>query len=376
MISRKEINELVSQSEPVNITFTLSTHRTGEEAQQDPIRFRNMITLAEKKLKERGLKPKEIEELLAPARQKLDYQDFWLHAEEGLAVYINSSASHFFKLPYELAEHVYVDDHFMVTPLLPMVSLDGTFNILALSLKNIRLFSCTRELVREITPGDIFTTIEDYVEEMPQAQLQFHTNTTGDEAVYFGHGSGGDENKKIVVQKYMRGVEESVTEKLRNIGGPLILAGTEDILSLYRGLNNYKHTVDSVIKGSPAEAKPSDLQKEGWTVIQEYFLEDMYRAIKGYEKENDERSSNNLTQIIESTLLGKTDTLFLALNESSWGRYDMENNTVHYSANNGDAEQELLNWTALKVMEFGGQVYVLQKRDMPSQSTAAALFRF
>ncbi|MEX2600083.1 MAG: hypothetical protein WD355_00465 [Balneolaceae bacterium] len=375
MASRNRIDNLISGTKNINITITLPTHKKGEEVQQDPIRFKNLLTKAAEKLDEAGLREKEIEELLKSSQQLLGDPGFWNYAEEGLAVYINEKIFELFQLPYTLSEQVYVNDHFLITPLLPMVSLDGTYSILTLSQKNLRLLHCTRNGVQDITPGDIFTNLEDFLEESPQAHLQFHTGAANEEAMFFGHG-GNEEDKKTVVTKYFRGVEESVTERLRKNGGPLILAGTEEIVPLYQAINNYKHTVDEPIKGYPGEVKDKELQESGWKIIQSWFLKDMYSAIDRYKRESGERISNNLSRIIESTVMGKTDTLFLAKDEESRGYYDDESNTVQYSSNSNGSQNDLLNWTALKVMDQGGKVYVLPKEEMPHQTTVAALFRF
>lgn len=376
MTSKSKIDELISKTAKTNITITLPTHKKGEEVQQDPIRYKNLLNEAEKMLRNQELKESEVDALLKEPRKLIQDLSFWNYAEEGLAVYVNEDIFELFPLPYGLKEQAYLQDHFLITPLLPMISLDGTYNILSLSQKDLRLLRCTRKTVKDITPGDIFTNIEEFIEESPQEHLQFHTGAAKDEAVFFGHG-GNAEDRKVVVQKYFRGVEESVTAKLKKYNEPLILGGTEEIVSLYRSINNYKRTVEERIKRYPGEMKDKELQQAGWNVVQNYFLKEMYHSLEEFKGQASERTSNNLSQIVESTVMGKTDTLFIAKDEQSWGFYDEENHTVQYAGHsNGDHQNELLNWTALKTFEKGGNVYVLPKEEMPHQSTVAALFRF
>jgi hypothetical protein len=301
--------------------------------------------------------------------------NFWNHAEEGMAVFINESLFEIFELPYNLNEQVYVNDHFLITPLLPMISLEGSYHILALSQKNLRLLKCSRKEAIDVTPDDIFTNIEDFIEEKPEIQLQFHTGASNEDAMFFGHG-GSEEDKKVIAEKYLRGVEESITKKLKNAGDPLILAGTEEILPVYRSLNKYKRLLETPIIGYPGEMKDKELQEAGWKIIKDYFLKEMYNAIDQFKDEDSERVSNNLSQIVESTLMGKTDTLFIAKDEVSWGLYDEEKHTVHFSNNSNGENYELLNWTALRAFEQGGKVFVLPKSEMPHASTIAALYRY
>lgn len=375
MTSKNKIDELISKTKETNLTITLPTHKKGEEVQQDPIRYKNLLNEAEKKLQNQGLKDKEIDNMLSEPRKLIQDLEFWNHAEEGLALFLNEDAYELFYTPYNLRDQVYLNDHFLITPLLPMISLDGTYNILALSQKDLRLLNCSRNSFRDITPGDIFINIEDFIEETPQAQLQFHTGAANEDAMFFGHGGGG-EDRKVVAQKYLRGVEESVTARLRKYGEPLILAGTEEIVSLYRSINHYKRTMEERIKRYTGEVQNRELQQAGWEIVQNYFLKEMYQSLEEFKDQSNERISNNLSQIVESTVMGKTDTLFIAKDEQSWGFYDGENHTVQYTGQSNGKQNELLNWTALKTIEKGGNVYVLPKEEMPHQATVAALFRF
>jgi hypothetical protein len=375
MISRKRIDQLINKADELNISITLPTHKKGEEVQQDPIRFKNLLNSVEKELRENGLKDTEIDKYLKEPKKLLDDLQFWNHADEGMAIYINKNFFEIFELPYKLSEQAYVNDHFLITPLLPMISLEGSYHILALSQKNVRLLKCNRMEAVDVTPDDIFTSIEEFIEEKPEVQLQFHTGAGNHEAMFFGHG-GSDEDKKVIVEKYLRGVEESITKKVKESGDPLILAATEELIPVYKSLNKYNRLLDDSISGSPGEMKDKELQEAGWKIIRQFFLKDMYKAIDQFKDEGSERVSNNLSQIVESTVMGKTDTLFIAKDEVSWGVYDEDQHTVHFSNSRNGKNNELLNWTALKAYEQGGKVFVLPKSEMPYVSTVAALFRF
>src|SRR5690625_6759883 len=102
------------------------------------------------------------------------------------------------QLPYPVQEQAYVADHFLITPILSMISMDGSFFVLAVSRQNLRLLRCTRNEVADVTPAGISTSVEDYLEEDPERQIQFHTGTHGQKAMYFGH-DDKDTEKMIVV---------------------------------------------------------------------------------------------------------------------------------------------------------------------------------
>lgn len=376
MITRETIEELARQSSSLNITITMPTHKKGEEAQQNPIRFKNLINSAKSKLADKGFRTQQVEDWMKKPEQLLEDLNYWNHTDKGFVLYMNESVYRIFQLPYAVSEQVYMNDHFLVTPLFPMISMSGSWYVLALSAKNVRLLRCTREQVEDVTPDDIFRSIDDYVDEKPEVQLQFHTGASRKDVTFFGHG-GSDEEKKTLLKKYLHGVEESVTRDVKESGDPLLVAATEEVFSMYRSINKYKRLHTEPIEGHSGDLKDHELKDAGWEKIKTVFLKEMYRAIDQFSSQEREVVSNNLSEIVESTVMGKTDTLFVAMDEVRWGHYDENEHTVHLeNGQNSDHSTELLNWTVLKAIEQGGQIYVLPKQDMPKHSNIAALYRF
>lgn len=375
MVSERTIRDLINQKGETLVTITLPTHEKGEESKQDPIRFKNLISEAEKKLEERVKKNGFAEKFLKPAKELLDTPMFWSHQKNGLAVYITEDSFNYYKLPYEVNEQVLVNDHFLITPLLPMTSMDGTFTVLAASRKNVRLLRCSRNSVHDITPQDIETSVSDYLEVDPQKQLQFHSGAKGQSAVYHGH-NANEEDKMVVVEAFYREVEKELTEVLNKANDPLIIVGLVENANLYEKVNSYNRLVDEKVNHNPDELSDKELRDKGWEVVRHYFLSEMYQSLNKFSEYGEDRVSNNLGEIIESTVMGKSSTIFISRGETKWGKYDEENHTVHYSTNPNGEDVELLNWLSITGFKTGSKVYVLPKEEMPIRSTVAAEFRF
>lgn len=375
MVSEKTISELIDQNGEIFVTIALPTHKKGEESKQDPIRFKNLLVEANQKLAKKISGNINIEKLLKPARELLDKPLFWSHLEQGMAVYITDNSFHVYKLPYPVEAQVFVNDHFLITPLLPMTSMDGTFNLLSVSRQKLRLLQCTRNGIIDITPDNISTSVDDYLEVDPEKQLQFHSGSRGQKAVYFGH-NANDEDKMIVVEMYFREVEKEITTILNQSQNPLVLVGLAENISLYRKINSYSRVLDSEVQTHPDELSEKILSDKAWDIIKNYFLADMYRTLENYSESSTEMYSNNLGEIVEATVMGKSNTIFIAKDEQKWGFYDKENHTVQYSNNGSDDDVELLNWLSITGLKTGSKVYMLSKEEMPTRSTVAAEFRF
>src|SRR6056297_1731212 len=375
MISRKKIEELINFVGDILTTITLPTHKTGEEAKQDPIRYKNLLNKTADKLSQKGLKEREIKSYLEEAYKLLDNQSFWVHIDHGLVVYISENKTDIYQVPYSVNEMTYVNDHTLITPLLPMISLQGVYAVLAVSRQNIRLLECTRNECTDITPEDVPRSLESYYDDMPNAPVQFHTRASGEKAMFFGHGAG-KEDEKEAVEQFLGKVENSITPILNRKKIPLVVIGLEENVAMYKKANRYNRLIDDVVNSNPDQLSEADLQKGGWEKVKNYFLKDLYEAKELFKDASNEFTSNNLTEIIKSTVMGKTGTLFVSTNEMSWGHYNSENNEIEYSTRSENGSMDLINWTAIKAIEKGGQVYALPKEEMPYKVPAAALFRF
>ncbi len=180
MITRDTILSLVGKAQNPSVSIYLPTHVKGEEVQQDPIRFKNLLKKAEQQLQDHEIEQEKIDQLLNKARKLLDQPMFWQHADKGLAVFITDDLFEYYRVPLNFKEHVMVEDHFLITPLLPMTTLDGTYCILTLSQKNMRLLKCTRDSVEPIVLDDAPTSLEEFQQyDVYEEHLQHHSGQGG-----------------------------------------------------------------------------------------------------------------------------------------------------------------------------------------------------
>jgi len=378
MITRENILNLAKKENTHCVSIYLPTHKAGEEVQQDPIRLKNLLTQAVKQLKDRDVREKEIDELLDDARKLLDNPKFWRHNEKGLALFISDGEFEYYRIPHAFNERVMVDDHFLITPLVPMITLEGSFCILALSQKKMRLLKCTRASVEEIELEEAPESLEEFLKyDVNESNLQHHAGQGANaQAIFHGQGGSRDTNTEEVIN-YLKAVENEVTSILRKRNDPLILAGVNEAMAEYRKVNNYSRLLDQTVSGNPDPKSNEEIKDEGWKVIKSYFLKGMYEDIERFgDLSGSDKQSDNLSQIVEAAYYGKVESLFVPIGEHSWGWFDMERDTVHHSAEPQNGEHDLINMAAIKTLTQSGNVYALDKEDMPNGSSIAAIFRY
>ena len=105
--------------------------------------------------------------MLTKPQRLLPDPGFWQHQSDGLAVFLSADTFHFFRLPIRFDELVVIVNRFHVKPLLPFLTSDGLFHILALSQNQVRLLEGTGFSVDEI---HLEGTIPSFSEVLPEVQ--------------------------------------------------------------------------------------------------------------------------------------------------------------------------------------------------------------
>ncbi len=253
LISREEIKTLVEQPKLNSVSIYMPMETAGPEVRQNPIRFKNLIKEAESRLIDAGLEQKEAIALLALAHE-LDQPDFWEQVgEQGLALFISPDIFRYYTLPLNFDELVVVTDRFHIKPLLQILNGNGRFYLLTLSQKDVKFFEGTRYSVKEVEVENMPKSLDEvlnYDETAKEGQFRIATskggtsNSFSQPGAFHGQGSPDrDERQKNILQ-FFYAIDGALQEKLRLAQAPLVLAGVEYLLPLYREANTYKHLME------------------------------------------------------------------------------------------------------------------------------------
>jgi hypothetical protein len=382
LLTREVLKTLVESDSKPRVSIFMPTHRAGEEIHQDPIRLKNLISRAEERLIAVELRRPAAKELLGPLRDLVEDEDFWQHQSDGLALFASPGTSRDYSLPLELEELVVVADNFHLKPLLPLLSGDGRFYILAVSQNDIRLLEGARHQVREIELQDVPESLAEALRyDDPERSVQFHTQTRtirdGRRAMFHGHGVVTDEDKNNLL-RYFHKVDQGVQDLLSDERAPLLLAGVDYLLPIYREANTYPHLLDAGITGNPEELRPEELHGQAWKVIQPHFEEAQHEAVTLYEElaANSERTSRDIQEIVSAAHYARIDTLFVAVGLHRWGTFNADNNTIEVHGEAQPGDEDLLDAAAVHTLLNDGTIYAVQPEAVPDGAPAAAIFRF
>lgn len=378
-----QLKGLAQVKQSLSISIFLPTHRAGQDTQQDPIRFKNLLREAEQWLLDSGIGPREAGAFLQPAQALLENGHFRQHQNDGLAVFMASDDFHYYRLPFSVEELLIIAQAYYVKPVLPLFTNNGHYYILAISQNEVRLFEGTRYSVSQIdlpkaTPKSLDEALQfDDLEK----QLQVHTGTAQGgvrDGMFHGHGLG-DEEQKVRIERYLNLVDSSLKEIFRDQQAPLVLAGVDYLLPIYHKVSEYATIMEESITGSPEQFRPEELQEQAWPIVEPYFRQEMETVVEQYQQlVGTGKATDNIEEIVAAAFYGRVDKLVLATNTQVWGIFDPDTgNVVHYQeAQSQEDNLPLLDFAAMQTLQNGGSVYALSQEEMPTNSSVLAVFRY
>jgi hypothetical protein len=295
-----------------------------------------------------------------------------------LAVFCTPDFFEYYKVSQEFDNFAYVDDRFFVTPLLPMLARDGSFYMLALSQKNVRLLDCTRETQAEVDLKDIPENFEEFQQEFTY-ERHSGGRTMGAGGSMSFHGLGDDQKEEQLkkISEYISQVETGVTNYMKRQGDPLVLAGVTDIVSAYKEYNKYNNLLEEFVRGNSDEKSDKELREEGWEIVKPHFLSVIDEELDRYaDLSSTEKISSDLEDVVKAARYGRIDTLFVPIGQYRWGKFDEQEDAVFTDDQQQDGFHDLYNYAALHTLSKDGKVYALNGEKMPKYSSIAAIYRY
>lgn len=385
LLSRFEIERLTDTYNTWHVSLYLPTHSGGAAKEQDPIRLKNALQEAEERLLDTDLQPEEAEDLLAPARNLIDNENFWKRQSQGLALFLAEDFLRYYQMPLDFQERVVVSDHFHIKPLLPGLSNNGRFYVLALDQEEIELYQGSRYSISEINLEQIPEGLAEILKwDDPEQRLNLHTGSKsvvdgGVSAIFHGHGVASEDDPDEYITRYFHRVDEGVSDWLAGEEAPLVLAGVEYLLPLYQEANSYPHILSEGIKKDPQALTPAELHARAWEIVEPLFKDDQEEAYNAYYHLADsepDRTSQAIEEIVPAAYFERVEVLFVALDAVRWGRFDPENSEVELHEEAQPKDKDLLDLAAAHTLQNGGTVYAVERDDIPGESPLAAVFRF
>ncbi len=386
ILSKQDIKELVEKEKGTCASIYLPTFRAGRDVDQNQITFKNLLREVERGFRESGLRRDQIASLLEGPNQLLADSAFWRDQIDGLAVFISEDGFSYHRLPLKFEPLALIGKRFHLKPVMPMLSNDGRFYLLALNLSGLQLFQGTHYSISRLGLKNMPESLEESMKyDDPERQIQYHSGVSSPgsrvkfKPTFHGQGVARDEDKKYILQFFQK-VDKGVKSLLGSENSPLVLAGVDYLLPLYRKVNSYPFLLEDGIPGNTEDKSTGQLRREGWELVRPGFRQKQEKAAEEYlalAGRNQGNSSSNLEEVVPAACFGRVQSLFVPVERHVWGKFNPDSGEVKIGDKKEITSDDLIDLAAVQTLFHGGDVFAVKDEHMPgSAEHAAAVFRF
>lgn len=126
------------------------------------------------------------------------------------------------------------------------------------------------------------------------------------------------------------------------------------------------------------DALPIDaLRDRAWRVVEPHYLARLAGLVEQFGVARSKRlGADELAQVAEATVVGRVATLLIEADRQIPGRVDAATGRIEFDDLAHPEVDDLLDDLGELVLKMGGEVVVVPAERMPTQTGAAAIYRF
>jgi hypothetical protein len=325
VLTKERFAELANYESNCCVSIFLGAHQAGVEVNEhfDPINFKNQLQEASRRLAEKGYDQGMIQRLLEPGFDLIRDENFWTELSPGFAIFIADGFFKYIKMPIPpVTEELVIEPTFYVTPLIPIMSSTEYFYVLVISKQCAKLFKADAWGM-QIVPLELPQSVEEVKRVSGLDATTFRSGSSGSraprysqEGSYHGVGGGNPDGKDNMLV-YFEAVDDILWEKIFNKeNAPLVLAGVEYVLPIYRSACDYKNVWPEVLTGNRDSQDTKSLYKDAMEIMKPYFEQRVNRALEIYGNQSATGLTSSIAaDVIPAAYYAKISHLFVTKGE-------------------------------------------------------------
>lgn len=369
LITEKDFETLANIREDYCVSIYIPTHRTGRDVTsgKDALNFKNQIQKVKHTLQGLGMSESQAKDYLQRAYDLHDDGGFWHHQQEGLAVFLSKNHFSYHRLPCALEEFTCVSKSFHLLQLVPLMSGDGIYYILALSLEKVRLLEATHYYVNELDLGGRVQQGMKEVEKYYEFERSMENQGGLVPNPQNRNGQGElSPTKKDLVEEYFRNVVVGLKNIIISDRTPIVVAAVDYLHPIFREAANGLNVMPQGIHGNPDMMKPKELHSKSWELVESFFNKERERNREAYGNwAGTGKTSYDINRIVPAAFNGRVDTLFVGKGERQWGQFNTDTQEVELHEQFKYGDDDLVNRAAVQTILNGGNAYLVDKAEMP-----------
>ena len=365
-IRKAEVEDLLIHDKKPCITFILSPGVKELGLAVQIAQYRAFVREAEKKCEKYHLGQIETEELFAPLKALENDTFFWQENQYTILIFRNSDTFEIDTRKTRYESRVIVDDTFHIRHFVSDLDQKFRFHTLVIAQNTAVLYAGDTTELREIEHANLTQSKKEITEASDNMRRQFHTGASptrrgsGSIALFSGAGEDNDEARQDQL-RFLKKLDEEVTEVLGNTSDPLVLVGVEDTLIRYKKLSSHPNIQDITLRYRPEHTDLVKLHQDVFKIVDEQIIdrkEAMWNKIVAEADQPESKVVAGYDTLLKMADEGRIDTLFIAVDQPTLrGYYDpTEQKMVE-----DETGEDLLERLVRNAMKQGAHLYSAQE---------------
>ena len=292
-------------------------------------------------------------------------EEFWRYQANGLAVLVTPELMRTFRLPNSPKPLAEVADRFHLTPLIRAMTSPHDVFVLALAEESVRLIHAFANLPPERMQ---IAGLPKNAEEATR-RPSFHVRAPRRRLQNL-------EGEKVLLQKYVRKVEQAVHDALAGLNTPLVLASEEPMATMFRSFNTYPRLADEMIEGNPAQVTDRELEDAAIPILDRLYSRELKAVIGLYDELKPRRATTDVSYAAHAATAGAIEQLLVDLDAVVPGLVSDLDGTVTYSASDDAETYSVVDEVARRALLTGARVMGARSDELPDRAPLAAILRY
>lgn len=371
---------LLAKHEPPCLSLYQPTHRAFPDKQQDSIRFRNLVKELELSLA-RKYRDREMESLLRPFHELAENTEFWNYSLDGIAVFASPDLFKVYRLQRPVMELAIAADSFHTKPLMRILQSADRYHVLGLNRERVVLYEGNRYALDEVKlpPGFPRTAEKVAGDEAGDPERRNRAYGAEGPGQTAPHGTDdGEDFKHRDTERFFRAVDDAVLEQYsRPFNMPLLLAALPEHHHLFRSVSANPFLMPEAIDVHPDAVTLDQLRERAWKLVLPLYLDRLKGFIDQFEASRSEnRSGADLAEIARAAAAGRISTLLIEADRLTPGSFDPSTGSIEFGRLDDPSVDDLLDDLGEHALRTGGEVVIVPAERMPTDTGAAAIYRF
>jgi len=357
-LNTDRLTTLLAEQQSPCISLYQPTHRHRPDNQQDPIRYKNLLTQMETSLLEK-YPPRTVQSIMERFQELAGDSDFWNHRTDGLVILSSPDTFEIFDLQRPIEERLIIGNSFHVKPLLRVLQSADRYQILCLNRHEAKLYEGNRDALDPVDLEKVPSTITEALgSELtdPHTTVASYGSGAGgsDHAMHHGHGGKKDEVDNDM-DRFFRSIDRGISEHhSRPSGLPLMLAALTEYHTPFRELSHNPMLMADGLMMNPEGLSLDELRVKAWQIVEPLYLARLAKLVDNYQvSKSQQLGSDDLSDAVQAAQAGRISVLLLEADR-----------------------QEMLDDLAEATLRMKGEVVIVPAERMPTTTGLAATYRF